>query len=82
MCEEFEREFYKCLTLNYLYELQAYCTSIVMKLTDGQVILGRNLDFDFASDLRKQTFEAHWYKGDKFVFESIMFAGTVGIYTG
>lgn len=31
--------------LNFMYEYNAYCTSIVVNLTNGTVIHGRNLDY-------------------------------------
>jgi penicillin V acylase-like amidase (Ntn superfamily) len=65
-----------------LYELESFCTSIVAKKTDGTIIHGRVLDFDFPDQMRPITFQANYVKNGQPIFESMMFAGTVGIYTG
>jgi len=70
------------LTLNYLYEMQAFCTSIVSRMPDGTIIHGRNLDFDFSDEMRNISFIAQFYRGDEHLFESMMFAGDIGVYTG
>jgi len=70
------------LLLNYLYELQAFCTSIVAKAADGTLMHGRNLDFSFADQMRDLTYVANWYKGGEHIFDSVMFAGDIGVYTG
>ena len=38
---------HELLMINYLYELDAYCTSIVGRMSNGTVFLARNLDFYF-----------------------------------
>ena len=70
------------LMMNYLYELDAYCTSIVARLSNGTILLARNLDFYFPEQSRKILYIAHFYRGDSFIFEAPMFAGIIGVYTG
>jgi len=72
---------HEVLMINYLYELDAYCTSIVGRMNNGTLFLARNLDFYFPEETRKILFNAHFYMSDRFIFEAPMFAGTVGIYT-
>jgi len=72
---------HELLMINYLYELDAYCTSIVARMNNGTVFLARNLDFYFPEMTRKLLFNAQFYMGDRLVFESLMFAGTIGIFT-
>jgi len=68
--------------MNYLYELDAYCTSLVARLSNGTIILARNLDFYFPNETRKIMYIAHFYRGDLFIFESPMFAGMTAVFTG
>jgi len=72
----------KTVLINYLYELGAWCTSIVAKQANGTIVHSRNLDFPQTSQMRAITFNARFKKGGKFLYNSIMFAGNVGIYTG
>jgi len=67
--------------INYLYELDAYCTSIIGRMSNKTLFLARNLDFYFPEETRKLLFIAHFYQGEHLVFEAPMFAGTIGIYT-
>ena len=71
-----------CVLVNTLYELEAYCTSVIAKKEDNSIIHGRVMDFDFSDDMRNGTYNAHFVKGGKPVFDAVMFAGTVGVYTG
>jgi N-acylethanolamine-hydrolysing acid amidase len=68
--------------LNYVYEFTSFCTSIIVKLDNGTIVHERNLDFDFAADMKEITYIAKFYKNDKYIYESIMFAGTSLSYTG
>lgn len=47
---------WKAVMVNIIYELDSYCTSIIAKQADGKIIHGRNLDFDFAPQLRGLVF--------------------------
>jgi hypothetical protein len=40
------------------------------------------MDFDFSDDMRKGTYNARFIKNGQRVFDAVMFAGTVGVYTG
>lgn len=68
--------------MNFLYELESWCTSIVAKQPDGQIIHSRNLDFDFADNMRKMTYRAKFTKGGKYSYDAVMFGATIGTYTG
>lgn len=67
---------------NCLYELQAWCTSIVAQSANGTILHSRNLDFDNADDMRKITFRARFFRKGKEIYEAVMFAGNLGVYTG
>jgi len=43
---------------------------------------GRNLDFSFADQMRELTYIANWYKGGEHIFDTVMFAGDIGVFTG
>lgn len=75
-------EMKEILLLNYLYELQAFCTSIVARQADGTILHGRNLDFSFADQMRDITYVAHYYKNGLPLFDAVMFAGDLGVFTG
>jgi len=51
-------------------------------MSNGTIIHGRNLDFDFADQFRNMTYRAKFVRGDKYLFDAVMFAGNVGVYTG
>lgn len=70
------------LMMNYLYELDAYCTSIVARMPNGTLFMARNLDFYFPNETRKTLYLAKFYRGDNFIFEAPMFSGIIGVYTG
>lgn len=80
MANIFGMDTYLLLMLNYAFELKhALCTSIVARQADGKIIHGRNMDFGFADAVRNATYIAKFYKGEEYMFESVMFAGYVGV---
>ena len=72
----------EAITINSLYELESWCTSIIAQTPDGQIIHSRNMDFDNPDILRKGTYVAQFYNGSTELFESTMFSGLIGVYTG
>ena len=44
---------HEIVMINYLYELDAYCTSIIAKMSNNTVFLARNLDFYYPEETRK-----------------------------
>lgn len=72
----------RAIVLNSIYELGAWCTSIIAKQQDGTIIHGRNLDYPDAGQMRDMTFRAKFVRGGDEVFEAVMFAGIIGVYTG
>ena len=38
----------KALLINSLYELESWCTSVIVRMNNGTIIHSRNLDFDLA----------------------------------
>ena len=80
--EVLEIDMDEVMLLNYLYELQAFCTSIVARQADGTIIHGRNLDFSFSDEMRNITYIGNYYKDGVHLFDAVMFAADIGIYTG
>ncbi|KNC46648.1 N-acylethanolamine-hydrolyzing acid amidase [Thecamonas trahens ATCC 50062] len=68
--------------LNVLYELTAYCTSIVTKTADGRLVHARNLDYGLSPALANVTYHAVFVRGNTTVFEATTFAGFAGVLTG
>jgi N-acylethanolamine-hydrolysing acid amidase len=68
--------------LNFMYEWNAHCTSIVARLANGTVIHGRNLDYSSSSFLRETTVQIHVYHGTQKLYTSVGFAWYLGVGTG
>jgi hypothetical protein len=71
----------KAVLLNALYELEAWCTSIIAKGSDGAIIHQRNLDFDNPDQMRKITYSVTFTRDGEYVYDAVMFAGNLGVYT-
>ena len=68
--------------LNVLYDVTAFCTSIVIEDEKGVIYHGRNLDYHFTDILKNITLVAHFQKGGKTVYTATTYAGYVGVLTG
>jgi hypothetical protein len=71
--------------INLVYELNTYCTSLLVRTVNGTILHGRNLDFYLETDLlRRLTFHGKFIRTSKpeFQYESIHFAGSIGLLTG
>ena len=68
--------------LNFMYEWNAYCTSIVVNLTNGTVIHGRNLDYQSSQFLSETAVQINVWKGSKYLYSSTGFAWYLGVGTG
>ena len=56
--------------------------SIVTQQANGQIIHGRNFDYDFPSFLSKLTYKAQYVRNGAVIYTSIQPAGYVGVITG
>jgi hypothetical protein len=68
--------------LNFMYEFNAKCTSIVLRKKDGTVIHGRNLDYGYSELLQRTAIMADFYKGDEYIFSLSGFGWYLGVGTG
>ncbi|KXJ28721.1 N-acylethanolamine-hydrolyzing acid amidase [Exaiptasia diaphana] len=66
---------------NILYDLTAYCTSIVAQDKDGNVYHARNLDYGHAAYLRKTTYMVDFQSKGNTVYSGTAFSGQVGLAT-
>jgi len=76
-----EVPFSDLFVLNFLYEIAAACSGILVEDKDGYVLMGRNLDFGLSSYLANLAYHAKYYKGGKLLYESIDLAGYRGLVT-
>jgi hypothetical protein len=70
------------LTINFMYEFSAHCTSMVVQNDKNEMIFARNLDFDFSYWLSALSVEGHFYKGEQLIYKGNMIVGYTGILTG
>jgi N-acylethanolamine-hydrolysing acid amidase len=78
-----EMDMPKAVLLNSVYEIGAWCTSIIAKQSDGTIIHSRNLDYNNdQDDMRTITYRAKFVEDGEYKFDAVMFAGTIGVYTG
>jgi len=68
--------------INALYELESWCTSIIAKGSDGTIHHARILDFDNPDGMRQVTYRARFVRNGQYVYDAVLFAGNVGVYTG
>jgi N-acylethanolamine-hydrolysing acid amidase len=68
--------------LNFMYEWNAYCTSIVVRLTNGTVIHGRNLDYQSSQFLSETAVQIRVFQGNEYLYTSTGFAWYLGVGTG
>ena len=68
--------------LNMLYDVTAFCTSIIIEDTKGAIYHGRNLDYGFTEFLRNATLLVYFQRGGKTVYTATTYAGYVGVLTG
>jgi len=67
--------------LNLIYELTAFCTSIVAQHPDGTIYHSRNLDYGIPG-LTNITIQVQFQKSNTTLYECTTFAGYVGCLTG
>jgi hypothetical protein len=77
-----EADTHVVLMVNYVYEFESFCTSLIAKQEDGLLIHMRNLDFVFPDETRNLTYVAKFYRGDAYQYEAVMFGGLAAMQTG
>ncbi|XP_060069474.1 N-acylethanolamine-hydrolyzing acid amidase-like [Ylistrum balloti] len=67
---------------NLLYDVSAFCTSIVMQDDKNMIWHARNLDFSFTDLLRNITVFIDFQKNNQTVYSGVTYAGYIGLMTG
>lgn len=67
---------------NLIYDITAFCTSIVSQDSSGQIWHSRNLDYPFTGMLRNITIAVELQKGGKTAYSVVTYAGYVGVLSG
>ncbi|KAK7480874.1 hypothetical protein BaRGS_00027875 [Batillaria attramentaria] len=78
----FAQEIIDAILLNILYDLTAYCTSIVAQDGNGTIWHARNLDYSNTDILRNLTVSVNFRRGNETVYTGTTYAGYVGLLTG
>ena len=68
--------------VNFIYEILASCTSIISIDPEGNIIHGRNLDYNFREVLANLTVRYKFYKNGTLIYEGDGEAGFLGLVTG
>lgn len=69
------------LLLNLSYEAHGGCTSVLVPLPTGEMMLGRTLDWNQESALRYLTVELSFMRAGKLLYRAASFAGFLGVFT-
>lgn len=73
---------WETLLVNSIVDFSSFCTSILARMENGQILHSRNLDFDFPSIMVNLVFKALIKKDGVIVAEAAAIAGFIGFYTG
>lgn len=68
--------------LNIVYDVTAFCTSIVAQDTKGAIWHGRNLDYKVTDQLKNLTVVVDYYRNGTAEYTTTSFLGQVGVFTG
>ena len=67
--------------LNFMYEYNAYCTSVIVQLANGTIIHGRNLDYPGTDLLRKTIVDVDVYRNGTVLWRMSWFPWYLGVNT-
>ena len=67
---------------NFMNEFYSMCSSILVRKSDGSVILGRNLDYFLQDYLRGLVVDIEFHRGGEVLYKAVTFAGYFGVLTG
>jgi hypothetical protein len=75
------RESSDLVLINYLYELSAKCSSLVVERADGRPLHGRNLDWPGCQVLCDCTIRLRATRGGRLLYECLTWPGYLGVLT-
>ena len=67
--------------LNYMYEMFAACTSIVYENSNGEIVLGHNLDYFFTIPMGHSIVQLEFYKGGNLLYKAQAVSGQIGFFS-
>jgi hypothetical protein len=70
------------LAYNLVYEYFAYCTSTITQDANGNILHGRNLDYDFTKEMGPLFVDANFTRNGTLVHQATFLVGYVGHTTG
>ena len=79
MAEKLNVPVVEVMLYNFIYEVTEECFGIVAQNEDGDIILGRNLDYRMV--LRNVTYQANFYREGEFLYSAMMLAGYTGSFS-
>ncbi|XP_041362025.1 N-acylethanolamine-hydrolyzing acid amidase-like [Gigantopelta aegis] len=82
IAEAFTMDIGDIVLLNIIYDVTAFCTSIVSQDSNGTIWHARNLDFYYGDILRNMTIVVNFQKNGSTLYSATTYAGYVGIATG
>jgi len=68
--------------MNFIYEILASCTSIISIDNEGNILHGRNLDYNFKEVLAEVTIRLRFWRNGTMLYEGDGEAGYLGLVTG
>jgi N-acylethanolamine-hydrolysing acid amidase len=74
--------FTEVAVLNFIYDITAQCTSVLIQDPTGNVFHSRNLDFPYAPFLASMLFHGRYFRDGKLLYEGISLVGYLGVITG
>ncbi|XP_020489454.2 N-acylethanolamine-hydrolyzing acid amidase [Labrus bergylta] len=82
LAEHFGGSLSDIIILNFVYEVSAFCTSIIAQDKKGHLYHGRNLDYPHSGLLRNLTVNLVFLKNGEVAYRGTSFAGYIGLWTG
>ncbi|CAG9314588.1 unnamed protein product [Blepharisma stoltei] len=70
------------LVMNFMYEFYAACTAIVVKNSDNNLLIARNLDYYFGEIIGNLVIHVDFHKDGQLLYSAVTFAGYIGVITG
>lgn len=74
-------ELHQALLVNSIVDFSSFCTSIVVRNKDKEILHARNLDFDFPEQMGKLVYMAIYVKNKQVIARSPSIVGYIGSYT-
>ena len=67
--------------LNFMYEYNSYCTSVIVRMENGTILHGRNLDYPMPEIVRQTTAEVDVYQDGVLQYHMVWWPWYMGMHT-